>query len=83
MWTVLQNEESVVESVSCLRVQRDTLWVDDEEGSNNGGGRRKNLRVQMTDRICVWGGFMCTCWDNDQFSVHTCCSRSSFVSNGS
>jgi hypothetical protein len=43
LWTVLQIEESVVESVSYLRGQRDTLWVDGEEARNYGGGRRKNL----------------------------------------
>ncbi len=43
--TALQIEESVVESVSCFRGQRDTLWVngEEEEAMHFGGGRRKNL----------------------------------------
>ena len=39
----LQMKKSVVESVSRLRGQRDTLWVEGEEARNYGGGRRKNL----------------------------------------
>ena len=39
----LQIKKSVVESVSRLRGQTDTLWVEGEEARNYGVGRRKNL----------------------------------------
>ncbi len=39
---VLQFEERVVKSVCCFWGGRDRLWVDGEEGSNFGGGKKKN-----------------------------------------
>ena len=57
--------------------------MDSEEGFNIGEGMRKNLRVEKTVRRFVCGGFFLTCWYNDQFSLHTCCSRSPFLVNAS
>ena len=67
LWTDLQIKKSVVESVSCWRGQRDTLWVEGEEARNYGGGRRKNLPVAWgidSQTLCFFVFYVCLLWES-------------------